>query len=256
MKVIAILQARCNSSRLPNKVLKPILGKPMIQWQVERLSQCKSIDKLIIATSEEDSDLPLVQLGNKLGISVHRGSLNNVLDRFYQVATLTKPDFIVRLTGDCPLIDPTIVDDTVNFMVTGDFDYVSNSIVPTFPDGLDVEVFSFDTMKEIYINAKLSSEKEHVTLFVANNKDKFKIGVFKNSIDLSDHRWTVDEQDDFDLVTAIFEGLAQMNGNFLMNDVLEFLEINPHLRNLNNNFQRNEGLLKSLGKANIIITKN
>lgn len=251
MKVIAILQARCNSSRLPNKVLKPILGKPMIQWQIERLSQCKSIDELIIATSEEDSDLPLVELGKKLGISVHRGSLNNVLDRFYQVAIQTTPDFIVRLTGDCPLIDPIIVDDVVNFMVTGDFDYVSNSIEPTFPDGLDVEVLSFNTMKKIYINAKLSSEKEHVTLFVANNKDKFNVGVFKNEIDLSAHRWTVDEQDDFDLVTAIFEGLSRMNGNFLMNDVLEFLQINPHLRDLNNNFQRNEGLLKSLDKDKI-----
>jgi len=251
MKVIAILQARCNSSRLPNKVLKPILGKPMIQWQIERLSQCKSIDELIIATSEEDSDLPLVELGKKLSISVHRGSLNNVLDRFYQVAIQTKPDFIVRLTGDCPLIDPTIVDDVVNFMVTGAFDYVSNSIEPTFPDGLDVEVLSFDTMKNIYINAKLSSEKEHVTLFVVNNKDKFNIGVFKNEIDLSDHRWTVDELVDFDLITAIFEGLYRMNGNFLMSDVLEFLEKNPHLKYLNNNFQRNEGLLKSLGKDRI-----
>lgn len=251
MKVVAILQARCNSSRLPNKILKPILGKPMIQWQIERLAQCTNIDDLIIATSVEDSDLPLVQLGNKLDVSVHRGSLNNVLERFYQVAIQTEPDLIVRLTGDCPLIDPSIVDKVIHFMKEGDFDYVSNSIEPSFPDGLDVEVFSFDTLKELYENANLSSEKEHVTLFVANNKDKFKIGVYKNSIDLSHHRWTVDESSDFKLVSAIFEGLVDLKNEFDMSDILNFLENEPHLNDLNSDIQRNEGLLKSLDKDSL-----
>lgn len=251
MKVVAILQARCNSSRLPNKILKPILGKPMIQWQIERLAQCTNIDDLIIATSVEDSDLPLVQLGNKLDVSVHRGSLNNVLERFYQVAIQTEPDLIVRLTGDCPLIDPSIVDKVIHFMKEGDFDYVSNSIEPSFPDGLDVEVFSFDTLKELYENANLSSEKEHVTLFVANNKDKFKIGVYKNSIDLSHHRWTVDEPSDFKLVSAIFEGLVDLKNEFGMSDILNFLENEPHLNDLNSDIQRNEGLLKSLDKDSL-----
>lgn len=251
MKVVAILQARCNSSRLPNKILKPILGKPMIQWQIERLEQCTNIDKLIIATSVEDSDLPLVQLGIKLDVSVHRGSLNNVLERFYQVAIQTEPDLIVRLTGDCPLIDPSIVDKVIDFMKEGDFDYVSNSIEPSYPDGLDVEVFSFDTLKELYENANLSSEKEHVTLFVANNKDKFKIGVYKNSIDLSHHRWTVDEPNDFKLVTAIFEGLVDLKNEFGMSDILNFLESEPNLNDLNSDIQRNEGLLKSLDKDSL-----
>lgn len=251
MKVVAILQARCNSSRLPNKVLMPILGKPMIQWQIERLAQCTNIDKLIIATSVEDSDLPLVQLGNKLGISVHRGSLNNVLERFYQVAIKTEADLIVRLTGDCPLIDPSIVDKVIHFMKEGDFDYVSNSIEPSFPDGLDVEAFSFDTLKEIYANANLSSEKEHVTLFVANNKNKFKIGVYKNSIDLSHHRWTVDEPNDFKLVSAIFEGLVDFKDEFGMADILNFLDNEPNLNDLNSDIQRNEGLLKSLDKDSL-----
>jgi len=246
LKVIAILQARCNSSRLPNKVLLPILDKPMIQWQIERLSKSKNIDKLIVATSAENSDLPLVELCDDIGIPVYRGSLNNVLERFYQVAIHNEPELIVRLTGDCPLIDPLIVDDVIEFMKSGNFDYVSNSIEPSYPDGLDVEVLSFNTLKNIYANANNSSEKEHVTLHVANNRDKFKVGIYRNSIDLSHHRWTVDEPSDFKLVTAIFEGLDHLKGNFLMKDVLHFLEKNPELQRMNNNIIRNEGLLKSL----------
>lgn len=251
MEVVAILQARCNSSRLPNKVLKPILGKPMIQWQIERLSQSKGIDKLIVATSDEASDLPLVQLCNDLNTSVYRGSLDNVLERFYQVAIQSEPRLIVRLTGDCPLIDPTVVDEVIDFMKTGDFDYVSNSMEPSYPDGLDVEVFSFDTLKKIYTNAKLPSEKEHVTLYIANNREQFNIGVYKNSTDLSEHRWTVDEPNDFKLVSAIFEGLADLKGDFRMADVLNFLEKEQSLKNLNSSIQRNEGLLKSLDKDNL-----
>lgn len=251
MEVVAILQARCNSSRLPNKILKPILNKPMIQWQIERLNQSKYIDKLIVATSVEDSDLPLVQLCNSLNVEVYRGSLNNVLDRFYQVALKTKPKLIVRLTGDCPLIDPTVVDEVIAFMKKGSFDYVSNSIEPTYPDGLDVEVFTFNTLQNIYSNAKLSSEKEHVTLYVANNKSLFNIGAYKNSIDLSHHRWTVDEQSDFELVTAIFEGMINLKENFQMEDVLLFLEKDEALINLNKNIRRNEGLLKSLDKDSL-----
>ncbi len=251
MEVVAILQARCNSSRLPNKVLKPILDKPMIQWQIERLSQSKHIDKLIVATSDEMSDLPLVQLCINLDVDVYRGSLNNVLDRFYQVAMRTAPSLIVRLTGDCPLIDSVVVDEVIEFMKSGNFDYVSNSIEPTYPDGLDVEVFTFDTLQKIYNNAKLPSEKEHVTLYIANNKHLFNIGVYKNSIDLSHHRWTVDEPNDFKLVSAIFEGLINFEGHFRMEDVLLFLEKDEALRNLNNNIQRNEGLLKSLDKDNL-----
>lgn len=251
METIAILQARCNSSRLPNKVLKPINNKPMIQWQVERLKQSKNIDKLIIATSEEDSDLPLVHLCNKLGISVFRGSLNNVLERFYQVAVDIEPKLIVRLTGDCPLIDPRIVDEVIDYMKQGNFDYVSNSMEPSYPDGLDVEVVSFDTLKYVYTNAKRQSEKEHVTLYIANNRKKFKIGVYKNTINLSHHRWTVDEPIDFQLVTAIFKGLNHLNGNFHMEDILNFLEENPKLANLNNNIERNEGLSKSLASESL-----
>ena len=158
---------------------------------------------------------------------------------------------IVRLTGDCPLIDPNIVDQVIDYMKLGNFDYVSNSMEPTYPDGLDVEVFSFDTLKYVYANAKRLSEKEHVTLYIANNSNEFKIGVYKNSIDLSHHRWTVDDPGDFKLVTSIFEGLGHLDGDFFMNDILKFLEENPELYGLNNKTKRNEGLLKSLDSESL-----
>jgi spore coat polysaccharide biosynthesis protein SpsF (cytidylyltransferase family) len=251
MEIIAILQARCTSTRLPNKVLKPILNKPMIQWQVERLKQSKKIDRLIVATSKENSDLPLVKLCDDLSIPVFQGSLNNVLERFYNIAVDLEPKLIVRLTGDCPLIDPNIVDQVIDYMKLGNFDYVSNSMEPTYPDGLDVEVFSFDTLKYVYANAKRLSEKEHVTLYIANNSNEFKIGVYKNPIDLSHHRWTVDDPRDFKLVTSIFEGLGHLDGDFFMNDILKFLEENPELYGLNNKTKRNEGLLKSLDSESL-----
>ena len=244
MEIIAILQARCTSTRLPNKVLKPILNKPMIQWQVERLKQSKKIDRLIVATSKENSDLPLVKLCDDLSIPVFQGSLNNVLERFYNIAVDLEPKLIVRLTGDCPLIDPNIVDQVIDYMKLGNFDYVSNSMEPTYPDGLDVEVFSFDTLKYVYANAKRLSEKEHVTLYIANNSNEFKIGVYKNPIDLSHHRWTVDDPRDFKLVTSIFEGLGHLDGDFFMNDILKFLEENPELYGLNNKTKRH--LLKNM----------
>ena len=246
MEIIAILQARCSSTRLPNKVLKPILNKPMIQWQVERLKQSKNIDKLIVATSNQRSDLPLVKLCDELSIPVFQGSLNNVLERFHNIAVDIEPKLIVRLTGDCPLIDPKIVDEVIDYMKLGNFDYVSNSMEPSYPDGLDVEVFSFETLEYVYANAERLIEKEHVTLYIANNRNKFKIGVYKNQIDLSYHRWTVDDPVDFELVTSIFEGLGHLNGDFVMEDILKFLEENPELTSLNSNTKRNEGLLRSI----------
>ena len=222
----------------------------MIQWQIERLSNCKSIDKLIVATSNETTDEPLAELCRFIDTPVFKGSLDNVLERFFKLAQSYKPKFIVRLTGDCPLIDSTLVDQVIEFMRLGTYDYVSNSQPPTFPDGLDVEVFTFDALKIIYENAKLESEKEHVTLYIANNPEKFKIGTYKNPIDLSHHRWTVDEQADFEFVTAIFEQLAHVKNNFLMDDILKILENNQTLISINSDISRNEGLIKSLCKDN------
>jgi len=164
--ILAILQARVSSTRLPGKVLKPILGMPMLLRQIERVKQAKLIEQLLVATSDDKSDDPIEQLCRENDIACFRGSLDDVLDRFYQAAKPYQPDHIVRLTGDCPLIDPQLIDEVVVFCLSGDYDYVSNAFEPTYPDGLDVEVFRFPCLQQAWEEAELPSEREHVTLFI------------------------------------------------------------------------------------------
>lgn len=246
--VLAILQARVSSSRLPGKVLLPILGKPMLQHQLERLATAGMIDKLVVATSDWESDEPLVALCHKAGVDCFRGSLEDVLDRFYQCARRYQPDVVVRLTGDCPLADPQVIDEIVQYLVENDYDYVSNSLEPSFPDGLDVEAFRFTVLESAWREAKLPSQREHVTPFIWQQPDRFKIGSFKSETDLSHLRWTVDEPDDFELVKAIYEGLYPGNRMFTTEEILRFLRDNPDLLRLNACMDRNEGYRKSLQK--------
>ncbi|MGB9855722.1 MAG: aminotransferase class III-fold pyridoxal phosphate-dependent enzyme [Caldisericum exile] len=246
IKILAILQARVSSTRLPGKVLKPILGKPMLALQIERILQSKKIEKLVVATSSDASDDKIEDLCNELKLPCFRGKLDDVLDRFYQASLIWQPEHIVRLTGDCPLIDPDIIDQLILFYLDGDYDYVSNALEPTFPDGLDVEIFRYFALEEAWKEAKLPSQREHVTPFINSHPDKFKIANFKNHIDLSHHRWTVDEPEDFELIKIIYEKLYPHNPNFRMSDILKFLENHPELIDLNKKFKRNEGYEKSL----------
>jgi len=244
--ILAILQARYSSSRLPGKVLKPILGTPMLALQIERILCAKKIDKLVVATSVNDADASIYNMCRSIDVDCFRGDLNNVLDRFYQAAKPNEPDYIVRLTGDCPLIDPEIVDSVIQFCLDGNYDYVSNSLKPTFPDGLDVEIFKFAALESAWQEASLPSHKEHVTPFIYLQPDRYKVSVFKNGVDLSDLRWTVDEKEDFEFVSKIYSALYNSNPRFVMKDVLQLLEIRPELAQINTKYQRNEGLQKSL----------
>ncbi|MDH5716653.1 MAG: glycosyltransferase family protein [Spirochaetia bacterium] len=244
--ILAILQARVSSTRLPGKVLKEIIGKSMIQLEIERILKSKRIDKLILATSIDKSDDPLKKLCDKINIECFRGSLNDVLDRFYQAAKKYSTEHIVRLTGDCPLIDPEIIDEVIDFYINGNYDYAANALEPTYPDGLDVEIFKFSVLKNAWKSAKLSSEREHVTSYFNRQPKKFKIGHFKNKQDLSFLRWTVDEPKDFELVTAVYEDLYGINSNFNTSDILQFLEKNSKWKNYNIEYKRNEGYQKSI----------
>jgi len=244
--LLAILQVRYSSTRLPGKALKHILGKPLLALQIERVQRSSQIDSLVVATSVDPADDAIQQLCDNLDISCFRGSLENVLDRFYQVAILYKPNHIVRLTGDCSLIDPEVVDQCIAFYLQGDFDYASNTIEPSFPDGLDVEIFKFSALEKAWQNAKYPSEKEHVTSFIYKNPSQFNIGNYKTKQDLSGLRWTVDEPEDFQLVTQIYEHLYPSNPEFTTQDVLQLLEERPQLIRINEKFARNEGLQKSL----------
>lgn len=239
--ILSILQARMSSNRLPGKVLKPILGKPMLSLQIERIKRSRKIDQLIVATSKEISDDEIEDLCNKMQIQCYRGDLNNVLDRFYHATLLYKPEHIVRLTGDCPLIDPEIIDKVIEFYIRGKFDYATNSIKPyTFPDGLDVEVFTFSALEAAWSEAFLPVDLEHVTPFIRSNPERFKIGRYCNEIDLSHLRWTVDREEDFELVKHIYEELYPQNEAFATKDILNLIQRDPSLLSVNSHIPRNQ----------------
>lgn len=245
--VLAILQARVSSSRLPGKVLKPILGRPMLLHQLDRVSRARSIDALVVATSTEPSDDPLEALCEVEGVRCVRGSLNDVLDRFYQAALPVHPRTIVRLTGDCPLADPDVIDRVVECMDTGGFD-IAGASPESFPDGLDVEAMRFAILEQAWKEAVLPSDREHVSLFIVRQPERFRVGRYENTIDLSHLRWTVDEPEDFELIRRIYEALYAANPAFTTKDILGLLDAQPQLLELNRRFRRNEGLERSLAK--------
>lgn len=247
--ILGILQARSSSSRLSRKVLRPILDKPLLGLEMERILRSRALDRLVVATSTENADTEIETLCAGAGVPCYRGSLDDVLDRFYQAARQYKPDQVVRFTGDCPLIDPQVIDEVIGFYQAGAFDYVSNALVPTFPDGLDMEIFSFAALETAWKEAVLPSHREHVTLFINQQPGRFRIGNYAHTgEDLSGLRWTVDEPEDFELVRRIYEALYPNNPAFTTTDILALLRKDPSLEKINARFTRNEGLKKSLEK--------
>jgi spore coat polysaccharide biosynthesis protein SpsF len=244
--ILAILQARVSSSRLPGKVLKPILGQPMILRQIERIRRARSIDRLVLATSSDASDDPLAALIGEEDIPVHRGPLDDVLARFIGAAEPDRPDWVVRLTGDCPLADPAVIDQVVEATVTAGADYGSNTLAPTYPDGLDVEVVRHRVLKAVADEPRTPAEREHVTLAIHRRPDRFKLHSVIRTPDLSHLRWTVDNPEDFLLVQRIYEALYPADPAFATADVLALLERHPEWLEINAGLVRNAGLAKSL----------
>ncbi len=244
--ILGVLQARTSSSRLPGKILMPILGIPMLAHQVRRLLRGRRMDGLVLATSDQRADDPVQDLAAGLGVGCFRGSLEDVLDRFYQAAAPSAPDHVVRLTGDCPLTDHGIVDQAIDLHLESDADYTSNTLEPTWPDGLDVEVVRFSCLREAWQEARLGSEREHVTPFINRRPGRYCIRHLKGGRDLSAMRWTVDEPEDFEFARRVYEALYPADPDFRTADVLALLEKEPGLADLNRKFRRNEGLEKSL----------
>jgi spore coat polysaccharide biosynthesis protein SpsF len=244
--ILAILQARMTSQRLPGKVLKTILGRPMLELQIERILRCKKIDQLIVATSFNPEDDPIEVLCEKIEIPYFRGDLENVLDRFYQAARQHNPQHIVRLTGDCPLTDPILIEALIEFYLSRGSDYASNCQEPTLPDGLDAEIFSFAVLEQSWREAELPSHLEHVTPFIHSQPERFDIACYKYHKDLSQFRWVVDEPEDLELVRKIYEKLYPSNPEFGTEDIVALLERNAKLVETNQRFKRNEGLQPSL----------
>lgn len=250
--IAAIVQARMGSSRLPGKVMKEILGKPLLWHLVSRLKKARLIDNIVIATSDKEADIPILRLAEKLGVDCYAGSEQDVLDRYYQTATEFGADVIVRITADCVLIDPHIVDKVIRRYLKGDCDYVTNTLKWTYPDGLDLEVFSYAVLQKAWREANWVSEREHVTPYIRKNPDKFRLVNIESSVDLSRFRWSVDREEDLELVRQVYKHLYREGRVFYMEDILELLEKYPELEQINKGIVANEGYAKSLREDRIV----
>lgn len=251
-KIIAMIQARVDSTRLNNKIFLQVSGKPMLQYVIEAVEKSSLIDEVIVVTSIEKSNLTILELCARLGIRVYVGSEEDVLDRYYQAARLFKPDYVVRVTGDCPLFDGELLDQAILQMEL-DSDYLG-MMTETFADGLDLEIVSFNALKSAWLKANLKSEREHVTQYILHHPELFKLQDFVSSIGyFGNNRWTLDEAEDFILIKTILEHFINCNiDNYGYKDILEFIKQNPDITKINAMYRRNEGLAKSL-KSDVIV---
>lgn len=247
IRTVLVTQARSGSTRLPGKVLKEVGGKTLLQIHLERLQKCKNISEIIVATTVKDEDSVIYNHAIDWGFNASRGSELDVLDRFYQAVKDKKANWIVRVTSDCPLLDPALVDKVITFVQEKDVDYGSNGLIENFPDGQDIEVFKFSALEMAWKNARLKSEREHVTPYIRNHSENqgdnlFTMINYPCKYDFSKIRMTVDEPKDFDLIKHLIEDLGTEK------TWLEYTNyiIENDLGKINDKIIRNEGLLKSL----------
>ena len=235
MKIGAIIQARMGSTRLPEKVMKNLQGKTVLEHVIERVKQSKLIDEIIIATTTHERDAVIESEALRCGVKAFRGSEDDVLSRYYYAAKENNLDVVVRITSDCPLIDPHILDDMIEVYLENNYDVVTNvgmeSYNRTFPRGLDIEIFSFLTLEEAFKNAKEKYQKEHVTPYIYENSNS--VFNFKNEIDYSDHRWTVDTPQDFELISSIYDYLYKDSHDFYLNEIIDLFNKHPELYKVN-----------------------
>jgi len=236
--IAAIIQARTNSTRFPNKIFASIEGQPLISHIVKRLSQSKMIEKTVIATSLNDADNYIEEWCNTNNILCFRGSEDNVLERFYQTATKFNIDIIVRITADDPFKDAEIIDEVINLLINEKLDFCCNNNPPTFPEGLDTEVFTFDALKKAYEFAVDPFDLEHVTQYFYRNPGKFKQKNLKNIVNLSSYRWTIDEPEDLEFAKIIYSKLYKVNNYFGYREILKFIEENPNIIEINKSIKR------------------
>jgi spore coat polysaccharide biosynthesis protein SpsF len=242
-RVVAIVQCRMTSTRLPGKVLMPLCGAPMLERMLERVGTARRLDATWVATTINATDDPVVDLCSRLGYPCHRGSEHDVLSRFAETSGRSSADAVVRLTADCPLIDPGLIDQAVDRYLQGDCDYVSNMHPPTWPYGMAVEVFSAAALHEAQAEATLDAEREHVTPFIYWRPDRYRIANVALEEDLSHHRWTVDTPEDYDLVSRLFEAVYPSHPCFTLNDTLAAMAQHPQWREINQHVsQRQAGL--------------
>jgi spore coat polysaccharide biosynthesis protein SpsF len=243
-KVVAIVQARMGSTRLPGKIMKRLAGKPALWHVINRLGRARSLKDIIVATTAKADDDVVAGFCQENGIGCFRGSENDVLDRYYQAAKSFGADPVVRITADCPVIDPAIVDDVVEGFFDGHYDLYS--LGGEFPDGLDCEIFAFWVLEDARACATLPSEREHVGVYPAKHPEKYRKGSYEKFSGLAHLRWTLDEEADLYFLQAVYERLYRRDTIFYTAEILELLRREPELLAINQGIIRNEGLLKSL----------
>ena len=252
MNVLALTQARTASTRLPRKVLKEIGGKTLLRIHCERAMAAKLVDKMIVCTSTSEEDKAICEEAGRIGLDCYRGSEDNVLDRFYQAAKPHRPKYVVRITSDCPLIDPALLDTVIQYTMDNAPDYCSNFFEAAFPDGQDIEVFTFEALETAAQNATRTIELEHVTPYIRENSD-YKGGTMFRGInyapdrDYGHVRITVDEQNDFDMMTRL---IGDLGLDKTWKEYTDYLEANPEISGINSQIMRNEGYYKQLEEEN------
>lgn len=235
-RTVAIIQARMGSSRLPGKVMQKIKDRPMLEWVITRASRAKTVDAVAVATTTDASDEPIEAYCRAHDVPVYRGDAFDVLDRYYQAARAFQADTIVRLTADCPLLDPAVVDQTVNRFFSAGADFAANRLPPpfkrTFPIGLDTEVCSFAALERAWNEAEEKYQREHVMPYLYDEEGRFKVVVVNNPEDFGEQRWTVDTPEDLEFVRQVVAGFGIFD-DFNWLDVLALLDRNPALMEIN-----------------------
>jgi spore coat polysaccharide biosynthesis protein SpsF len=240
MKIAAIIQARMGSTRLPGKVMKDLFGETVLSHVIKRVKQSKLIDEIIIATTVNNTDSTIVTEAKSCGAKVFQGNEDDVLSRYYYAAKENNIDVIVRITSDCPLIDPFIIDDIIEYYLKGNFDLVSNAGADltqrTFPRGLDTEVFAFKELENAFLNSSKDYHREHVTPFIYENS--LNIAYFKNSVDYSKYRWTLDTLEDYKLIYEIYNRLYKKKHDFYLKEIIELFNRNQSLFHINKHIEQ------------------
>ena len=233
MNVIAIIQARTGSTRLPNKVFYELSGKPLLYHVVERIRHSSEIDKIVVATTKSKNDDLINNWAKENGVSCFRGSEENVLERYYYAAEKYNADLIVRITADDPFKDYRIIDNAVRIIKENNLDFVCNNNPVSFPEGLDVEVLTMNSLKKSFQNSTTKFEKEHVTQHIHLNKNKFKVFNIINNMNLSHYRWTLDTLEDYNFTKLIYDNLYINDEIFLPEEIYKLLEQKPFLLDIN-----------------------
>jgi spore coat polysaccharide biosynthesis protein SpsF len=238
MKTVAIVQARMGSSRLPGKVMMNLKGRSVLSHVLDRVKAIPSVDEVIVATTNNIQDQVLCDEALRYGCSFFCGSEDDVLERYYLAATHANADRIVRVTSDCPLLDPQIAENVIKLNDSTHADYTSNTLVRSFPRGLDVEVFSYNALKQSYEMANQLAQREHVTPYIYQHPEHFKLTSYSLNSDQSIHRWTLDTPEDWILIEKIYDELFQNNAIFLWEEALDLVTKNPSLFNINTHIEQ------------------